>query len=362
MRAEAHPRQAERIAALRECGILDTPREDEFDEITALVARICGTPIAVINLIDSDRQWFKSEVGLGVRETPLDTSICSHVILEHDFVEIPDTQADPRLADNPLCIAEPGLRFYAGALLTTDSGLPIGTLCVLDHEPRRLNGMQKETLRIIAKQVMRLIELKRALEVQKILAMEIDHRVKNSLQLVTSLLRQKRRRATHPEVRASLERAEMRVETISLVHQELYRASQSNTVDLAGFLPKLCDLLAETCPPHVRLEADVEPACLSSGSASALGMIVNEFVANSAKHGFPDGRVGRVTVTGRRDGQGTYSVVLSDNGIGAASLPGTADGGLGSRIIEVLSRQLGAEIVYPECETGIRAELSFACV
>jgi GAF domain-containing protein len=102
MKAEPHPQQHNRLTTLRQYDILDTPRERDFDDIVALASEICGTPIAVINLIDEHRQWFKAEVGLGVRETPLETSICSHVILEDDFVEIEDTLVDDRTADNEL--------------------------------------------------------------------------------------------------------------------------------------------------------------------------------------------------------------------------------------------------------------------
>ena len=117
MKADIHPRQSERLQALYSYEILDTDREKEFDEVVALAANLCGTSVSVINLIDAERQWFKAEVGIGARETPLETSLCSHVILQDDFVEIADTLRDPRMQDNPLCNGDPGLRFYAGALL-----------------------------------------------------------------------------------------------------------------------------------------------------------------------------------------------------------------------------------------------------
>lgn len=132
MKAAAPKNQEARLAALHDYEILDTPHEAEFDAIVRLVATICRTPIAVVNLIDENRQWFKAEVGLGVRQTPLDTSICAHAILEHDLLVVPDTQLDHRFADNPLVTGNPHLRFYTGALLKTSSQLPIGTLCVLE--------------------------------------------------------------------------------------------------------------------------------------------------------------------------------------------------------------------------------------
>ena len=101
MLAQPHPQQAERLRTLYDYEILDTPREADFDEIVELAAEICEAPISVINLIDRDRQWFKAEVGLGARETPLETSLCSHAILDAPFVELPDTLSDPRMVHNP---------------------------------------------------------------------------------------------------------------------------------------------------------------------------------------------------------------------------------------------------------------------
>jgi hypothetical protein len=159
-------RDEDRLAALREYGILDTPGEQDFDDLVRLVAHVCQTPVAVINFIDRDRQWFKSEVGLGVRETPLDASICAHAILEREVLVVPDTQEDERFKNNPLVVGEPYLRFYAGALLKAEDGHALGTLCVLDHRPRDLTDGQQEALRALARQVMSQLELRRALAAQ----------------------------------------------------------------------------------------------------------------------------------------------------------------------------------------------------
>ena len=125
-----------RLAALASYDVLDTPREREFDEIARLASDICETPIAVVNLIGASRQFFKAEVGLGVRETPFESSFCARAILEEDFLLVPDATKDKRFDCNPLVTGEPHLRFYAGALLKTSDGLPIGTVCVLGYEPK----------------------------------------------------------------------------------------------------------------------------------------------------------------------------------------------------------------------------------
>jgi signal transduction histidine kinase/ActR/RegA family two-component response regulator len=151
-----------RIEALERYEILDTPPEEEFDDITRLIARICDAPIAIINFIDRDRQWFKSEIGLGLRQTSLDVSVCTQAILQSDLFIVPDTLMDPRFADNPLVTGWPHLRFYAGAPLHTSDGFRIGTLCVSDYRPRGLLDAQKEALKTLARQVMVLLELRRS--------------------------------------------------------------------------------------------------------------------------------------------------------------------------------------------------------
>jgi PAS domain S-box-containing protein len=153
-------REARRVAALHAYDILDTPREAAFDEVADLAAKLCGTSMAVVSLIDTGRQFFKAEVGLGVRETPLETSFCAKAILEDDFLLVPDARLDPRFDRNPLVTGEPNLRFYAGALLKTDEGLAIGTLCVLDTEPRTLTKLQQQALKVLANQVMAQLELR----------------------------------------------------------------------------------------------------------------------------------------------------------------------------------------------------------
>jgi PAS domain S-box-containing protein len=157
-------REAARIAALHRYQVLDTPREAAFDEIAQLAAAICETPIGVVNLIDEGRQFFKAEVGLGVRETPIETSFCAHAILEDDFLIVPDATADARFACNPLVTGEANLRFYAGALLKTEEGLPIGTLCVLDTRAKTLTELQQQTLKVLARQVMTQLDLRLAVE------------------------------------------------------------------------------------------------------------------------------------------------------------------------------------------------------
>ena len=148
-----------RLRALSQLELLDTPAEQEYDDITRLASYICQTPMALICLVDAERQWFKSRVGVDVMETPRDIAICAHTILGEDLLEVPDALEDKRFRDNPFVQGEPYVRFYAGAPLTTADDHKIGTLCVFDTRPRHLNERQRQGLRTLARQVMRLIEL-----------------------------------------------------------------------------------------------------------------------------------------------------------------------------------------------------------
>ncbi|HZH47326.1 MAG TPA: histidine kinase dimerization/phosphoacceptor domain -containing protein [Roseococcus sp.] len=358
----SHPRQPERLAALRRTGLLDTPRERDFDEIVALAARICDTPIAVVNLIDADRQWFKAEIGLGVAETPLDTSICAHIILQEGVTVVEDAAADPRLADNPLVTGPPGLRFYAGARLDTAEGLPLGTLCVLDTRPRALDPLQREALVVLARQVVSQIELRMALreesalrealeaaEAQReVLVREVDHRVKNSLQMVASLLRIQSHQAATDEVAAALDYAQDRIAAIGRVHEALQVARDVERVDLDAFLARIMGHLAEGLPPGVTLDSELAPHATDARGASAFGVAVNELVANAGRHAFPGGS-GRIRVRGEATAAG-YRLTVEDDGVGMPD--DVAPGGLGLAIVAAAAQRLGGTFDRAPSERG----------
>ena len=152
--------------ALEELKLLDTPAEQEFDDITLLASFICATPIALISLLDKDRQWFKSRVGLDIPETPRDIALCAHAILGDDLFEVSDAAADERFRDNPVVTGDLQLRFYAGVPLKTVDNHNVGTLCVIDRKPRHLSEEQRAALRALGRQIMRLVELRQSTRLQ----------------------------------------------------------------------------------------------------------------------------------------------------------------------------------------------------
>jgi len=156
-----------RLAALDRYAILDTEPEQTFDDLVVLAAYVCKTPIAMLSLVDDHRQWFKSKVGVEIRETPRDTSFCAHAILQQDLFIVTDTRHDARFRENPLVVGEPHIRFYAGAPLINEDGFALGTLCVIDREPRELDETQKEALKSLSRLALGQMELRQNLRLLK---------------------------------------------------------------------------------------------------------------------------------------------------------------------------------------------------
>ncbi len=153
--------EARRVKVLWDYGVLDTVPEEIFDDLTELAALVCGAPISLISLIDEDRQWFKSTFGTSVQETSRDVSFCAHAIMGQGLFIVPDATRDKRFSTNPLVVAEPKIRFYAGAPLITADGYALGTLCVLDVQPRQLRTEQKKALELLSRHTVSLLEMRR---------------------------------------------------------------------------------------------------------------------------------------------------------------------------------------------------------
>lgn len=382
VKAERHPDEDARLAALHSYEIIDTEAEAEFDEIVQVVSDICGTPVSLISLVETDRQWFKAKTGIAISETPFDLSVCAHGILQPDLLEIEDMSRDARTIDNPLVKGEPHARFYAGAALTTSDGHPLGMLCVLDYQPRKLTDAQRALLKVMARLVMRQIELRKTLiserraheSVQEILhkanalldrndmlRREIDHRVKNSLAQIAAFLRiQERQHAGEARIAAPLAEARNRVMTVANVHDHLHRIAEDDQTSVTNFLKNLVTSVSQNRPPQLKaINVHGDTSRLPSDKVLAIGLAVNEFVANAMKHAFPPGGEGVIDISFREDGD-HYVLHMADNGVGLP--PGTdakSAKGMGLKVIHSLAQQLGGAVDHDPRVAGTAFTIRF---
>ena len=335
-----------RLEALRRYGILDTPPELAFDDITRVIAHICQTPVAMVNFIDEGRQFFKSEIGLGVRETPLDISICAQAILERDRLLVPDTTKDPRFAGHPLVTGPPHFRSYAGSLLQTADGHPIGTLCVMDYVPREFNAAQIDALQALARQVMTQLELRHnvtaqsrmiedrervQVELEKSAAAkdqflaELSHELRTPLNPVlmtaSSLARDPKLPNEYREdMRIICRNVELEVRLIddlldltriSRGKVELRRSAHSAQADLQATIAMYAgDLDAKRLRLVSHLDA---PNHLILADTARLHQVFANLLRNAIKF-TPEG--GTITVATRNADQGDWILQVQDSGIG----------------------------------------------
>jgi two-component sensor histidine kinase len=342
--------EPQRMAAVKRYEILDTPADGSFDRVTALAARLFNVPISIISIVDHDRIWFKSHHGLdGVHQIDREPGLCASAILGDDPYLLPDAATDVRSLANPLVAGDFGLRFYAGVPLQTSDGFNLGTLCVIDKEPRPITKEQIEDLKDLAALVIDQLEFRlsalrslgdanRSLAQAALLAREIDHRVMNSLQFVASMLRLQGRKLAGSEAADEIDAAANRVAAVARVHRH-FHLEDTNTafVPAVPYLRRLCDDLAGVLGVTVDVEGD--SGLLPTTLIQPVGLLVNELVINAAKHG-----AGKVNVTYRCDDACSISVCDEGGGLPPGFNPETESRGLGMKIVTVLARQLSGTV------------------
>lgn len=349
-------RERQRMLAVRRYDILDTPPDGSFDNISAVAARLFATPIAIISIVDDDRIWFKSRHGLDVQQIDREPGLCASAILDDTSYLLTDALTDPRSMANPLVAGDFGLRFYLGAPLRTSDGHNLGTLCVIDREPRVVTQAQIDSLEHLASLVVDQLELRlsarravgelsHALNRSALMGREIDHRVMNSLQFVSNLLAMQGR-AAGGEAQGHLNLAANRVSAVARVHRHFYLDEAVERTCGLRYLERLCADYADLLE-GVSVEVEGEPTQIRTTQVMALGLIVNELVSNAAKFGAT-----RVAVDLRATDKG-HLICVTDNGPG---LPEDFDPaqsqGLGMRVIRALVKDHAGELSIRPTEEG----------
>jgi signal transduction histidine kinase len=341
MIAALPPNESERLRKLRDYDILDTLPEQEYQDIVQMAALICGTPIALVSLVDTDRQWFKAKVGLDASETSRESAFCAHALLQPDHLfMVEDATRDARFFDNPLVTGGPMINFYAGAPLTTTDGHVLGTLCVVDRKPRRLDASQQDALFALSRQVMtqldmriKLVELEHAQtqlremsahqerikeDERKRIAREIHDELGGLMMGIKSYLSfaadsaQRRGEAAEPHLQDANRLADAAIETLRRVITDL-RPSVLDELGVWAALEWFAGEFAERT--HLSCSIDIDPAIAETSvdaqRSTALFRIVQETLTNVARHA----QATCVEMQARRDG-GCMLVEVRDDGRG----------------------------------------------
>lgn len=357
------PNERERLKALLDYELLDTTAEQEYDDLARLASAICQTPIAVISLVDADRQWFKAKMGIAAEGTPRDIAFCAHTILEEGLFIVDDALKDARFADNPLVTSDPSIRFYVGAPLRTPEGHALGTICAIDRVPRKLTQEQKDGLRTLARMVMRRFEVRRTFlemrsSAQKILDLAaskdrflaiLAHDLMSPFASIVSFsdilmteddLSREEQEVMLAKIRRSGE------STIKLL-QDLLRWSLAETgqmshspvpIHVRTLLSRIVELLSGVATKKsLRLEVHAAPGTYVLADQNMLHSVLQNLLFNAIKF-TPDG--GSIRVSAEQQGT-MVEIAVTDTGVGMtpeqvhqlfrAQLPASTQGTGGER-------------------------------
>lgn len=375
--------EAARLAKLRSYSVLDTGPESAFDEITTLATELVGVPIALVSLVDKDRQWFKSATGLDATETPRDVSFCGHAIQGLDPFVVSDARSDPRFSDNPLVTAGPHVTFYAGVPLVTPEGHCVGTLCVIDQQPRELDPASLNTLRRLARVVVTLLEQRTTVEALEArtedlerFAYRLSHDLRGPLVTagrLTEIIEEDLGAGDVEEARENLARVQGETQRLGRVVEGLLglveaqlAPQESSPLDLDAITGQVLDV-ARPADPSVQIDASFEVEGPVRLPDYRIRQILMNLVGNAVKYRRPGlaARIGVEWSTRGSGGDRWLTLRVRDNGLGipAEALgrltepftrfhPGHAEGsGLGLAIVRQHVGALGGALRI-ESETG----------
>lgn len=363
--------ETERLALLHSLELLDTPAETAFDAITRLAAQITGRPIALIGLVDAERTWFKSRVGLDAAESPRDISFCGFAIAAEDVFEVPDSHADARFIANPLVTGAPHVRYYAGVPLRV-GGLPMGTVCVVDHQPHRLDDGQRDALRELGRLGTELLERRLASRAKTEFIGHLNHEMRTPMnailgfgQLLQLELERDSRPGRHAQhiVEAGRHLLELIDESLDLLRLEAGAAPIDVTpLDLVPVLSAVGRLVAPMAlSRRIELEMRLPQTLCAVADARRAKQVLLNLASNAVKYS-PEGS--RVDLSAGSDGQQAW-IAVADRGPGLTvdqiqrlfkpferlgqekgAIPGTGLGlALSSRLTEAMGGQIDVRSV-----------------
>jgi len=326
--------EEQRLKELKRLQILDSEREKDFDNLVSLAAAVCGVPISLITLLDESRQWFKAKVGLEAESTSREISFCGHAINQEDVFFIEDALSDDRFVDNPLVTDDPKIRFYAGMPLKSANGMNLGTLCVIDSEPKKLNGQQIEALKILGRQASRLIDLrdkknqltKKNEQLENINGLHnqinniISHDVRGPIRSLKSYLNsgligqseELSLEVVFPIIKQGINNLN------DLIENLLEWSANINTVTISTF--RLFDLVIEIAhlfeetskEKNISFKFDFDSNLKITADISMIKFVVRNLVSNALK--FTEN--GEITISGQKiEGHG-IRIAIADTGIG----------------------------------------------
>ncbi len=352
MTAHVDIQEERRLRLLRATDLLDSERQERFDRFTRLASAVTGCPIALISLVDADRQWFKSKIGLEVDETPREVAFCDHTIRQRLPLVVTDAAADPRFADNPLVTEPPHLRFYAGAPLWLTPEQCIGSLCVLDTEPR--DGLPADKLDALVDLASTLVREIRArigahedlarLADQEVVIAELKHRMGNMYSNISALIRHSD--GAGPQREHFVEEIQQRIDMMAHAQRRLAERD-FRSADLAGLVSDAVrDFGAKAGGgggDRIRLKGI--PVNVNARGAMSVALMINELGTNALKHGALSRDGGEIEVDWGPEGD---RFVLSWTEHGGRTEPSSDRRGFGS----ILLRQIIPQDLSGELETG----------
>lgn len=347
--------EADRERLFEDYAVIDSAPEPAFDDIAEFAAALCQTPIALVSLVERDRQWFKAKVGIDAEQTPRDQSFCAFAMVNNEIMVVPDAARDPRFADNPLVTGAPHIRFYAGAPLVSPEGVPLGALCVIDHAPREgLSALQHQGLTVLTAQVVSQLEARRSSQERALVAHELSHRIKNIFAVIAGLIGLSAR-AT-PALKPLADDLRHRIAALGRAHDFVRPHSarsrpHGGNSTLRGLLGELFAPYQVSDAPRVVISGDDE--AVDDRAATPVALLFHELATNAAKYGAlsGDGKIDVTVVTSDE----LCTIDWCERGGPVISSP-PEPSGFGSRLIELsVGSQLKGEIRRDWRHDGLNA-------